>query len=64
MDRREYCRQLTQELRHLTAKEVAAVRQEFMDHMEDHAEMLRACAVDLFPRTANIESVCLLERKD
>ena len=41
MDRREYCRQLTQELRHLTAKEVAAVRQEFMDHMEDHAEMLR-----------------------
>ena len=25
---------------------------------------VRACAVDLFPRTANIESVCLLERKD
>ena len=27
-------------------------------------EPVRACAVDLFPRTANIESVCLLERKD
>ena len=25
---------------------------------------VRACAVDLFPRTANIESVCLLERKE
>ena len=46
MDRREYCRQLTQELRHLTAKEVAAVRQEFMDHMEDHAEMLREVGYD------------------
>ena len=46
MDRREYCRQLTQELRHLTAKEVAAVRQEFMDHMEDHAEMLREAGYD------------------
>ena len=46
MDRREYCRQLTQELRHLTAKEVAAVRQEFMDHMEDHAEMLRESGYD------------------
>lgn len=41
MDRREYCRQLTQELRHLTPNEVAAVRQELWDHMEDHAEMLR-----------------------
>lgn len=46
MDRREYCRQLTQELRHLTASEVAAVRQEFMDHMEDHAEMLREAGYD------------------
>lgn len=26
-------------------------------------EAVRACAVDLFPRTANIEAVCLLERK-
>ena len=46
MDRREYCRQLTQELRHLTASEVAAVRQEFIDHMEDHAEMLREAGYD------------------
>ena len=46
MDRREYCRQLTQELRHLTANEIAAVRQELWDHMEDHAEMLREAGYD------------------
>lgn len=46
MDRREYCRQLTQELRHLTPNEVAAVRQELMDHMDDHAEMLREAGYD------------------
>ena len=46
MDRREYCRQLTQELRHLTPNEVAAVRQELWDHMEDHAEMLREAGYD------------------
>lgn len=46
MDRREYCRQLTQELRHLTPNEVAAVRQELWDHMEDHAEMLRDAGYD------------------
>ena len=46
MDKREYCRQLTQELRHLTPSEVAAVRQELWDHMEDHAEMLREAGYD------------------
>lgn len=46
MDRREYCRQLTQELRHLTPDEIAAVRQELWDHMEDHAEMLREAGYD------------------
>ena len=46
MDRREYCRQLTKELRHLTPREVAAVEQELMDHMEDHAEMLQEAGYD------------------
>ena len=46
MDRREYCRQLTQELRHLTPDEVAAVRQELWDHIEDRAEMLREAGYD------------------
>ena len=46
MDRQEYCRQLTKELHHLTPTEVAAVQQELMDHMDDHAEMLREAGYD------------------
>lgn len=46
MERREYCRQLVQELRHLTPNEVAAVRQEMMDHMEDHVEILLEAGYD------------------
>lgn len=52
MDRLEYCRQLTKELRHLTPNEVAAVRQELMDHMDDHAEMLQEAGYDAIEANA------------